>query len=218
MNTGDAFDFKRVSNVKILKTKLSILIAKFLLIPGCLSTPLVYAAETSSKSNDLEIPNSEDLEIGIEIGVLTLLGSDFRFFIRQTDSPWVIGYRFLDIEDDFINEGAVGLSDDDSDREFTKRTGPYVAYLFNEASSESYYISAAFYDVETRVKCSLGEDSDSTTSLYFGGGFQKKWSSGLGYNIGLLLSPTADLSVDANNCSSEGEGDFDLNASLFFTF
>ncbi|MDH3220324.1 MAG: hypothetical protein OEO19_12390 [Gammaproteobacteria bacterium] len=218
MNTGDAFDFKRVYSVKFFPTILSIVIAKFFLFLGCLSTSIGYAAETSSKLNDLEIQKTEGPEIGIEIGALTLLGSDFRLFYRQADSPWIIGYRFLDIEDDFINEWVVGFPDDDSDREFTERSGPYVAYLFNAAGNESYYLSGALYRVETKIVCSLGEDSDAATSVYFGGGFQKKWSSNLGYNIGLLLSPTADLSIDANNCSSESEGDFDLNASLFFTF
>lgn len=218
MNTVDIFDFRQANSDKLLKTTLSILIAKFMLFLGCLSTPLVYSAETSSKFNSLGIRNAEGPEIGIEIGALSIIGSDFRLFFRQAESPWIIGYRFLDIEDDFINEWAAGLPDDDSDREFMKRSGPYLTYLFNETSNESYYFAGALYRAETKVVCSLGEDSDSATNVYVGGGYRKKWSSNIGYNLGLLLSPGADLSIDANNCSSEGEGDFDLNASLFFTF
>jgi hypothetical protein len=218
MKSRSTIDFRQANNVKFLKTMLSILIVNFSILLGCLSTSLVYATETSSNFNNTEVENTEGSEFGIEIGALSILGSDFRLFFHQADSPWIIGYRFLDIEDDFINEWAAGLPGDNSDREFTKRSGPYVTYLFNEASDESYYLAGALYHAKTKVVCSLGEDSDSATSVYLGGGFRKKWNSNLGYNIGLLLSPGANLSVDANNCSSESEGDIDLNASLFFAF
>jgi len=218
MNTGNISGFRWANRVKFLNTSLSISIEIYLLFLGYFFTPLVYATEDSSKSNNLEIRNTQAIEIGIEIGALTLLGTDVRLFFRQADSPWLIGYRFLDIEDDFINEAVVGLPGDDSDKEFTKRSGPYVNYLFNETGNGSFYITGALYQVKTTVVCTLGEDSDSATSIYLGGGYRKKWNSNLGYNIGLLLSPTTNLSVDSNDCSSESEGDFDLNASLIFAF
>ena len=218
MDALNFFTIRRDSRVELPRKTILALPVKFLLLLGCLSMSLAYASETSPQVNNSELANAEGPEFGIEIGALTLLGTDLRFFFRQPASPWIVGFRFLDIEDDFINEWAVGVPGDDSDREFTKRSGLYLDYLFDETGNQSYYVSGALYRTETRVVCSLGEGSDSASSLYFGGGFRKKWNAHLGYNIGLLLSPFADLSVDANNCSSESEGDFDLNASLLFSF
>ena len=218
MDALNFFAYRWDSRVKLSRKTTWTLPAKFLLFLGCLSMSLAYASETSPQANNTESANAEGPEIGFEIGALTLLGTDLRFFFRQPDSPWIVGFRFPDIEDDFINAGAVGVPGDDSDREFTKRSGLYLDYLFDETGNGSYYVSGALYRTETRVVCSQGEGSDAASSLYFGGGFRKKWNAHLGYNIGLLLSPFADLSVDANNCSSESEGDFDLNASLLFSF
>jgi hypothetical protein len=218
MDALDFFTIRRDSRVKLPRKTILDLPVKFLLLLGCLSMSLAYASETSPQVNNSELANAEGPEFGIEIGALTLLGTDLRFFFRQPDSPWIVGFRFLDIEDDFMNEWAVGVPGDDSDREFTKRSGLYLDYLFDETGNESFYVSGAIYRTETTVVCSLGEGSDAASSLYFGGGFRKKWNAHIGYNIGLLLSPFVDLAVDANDCSSESEGDFDLNASLLFSF
>ena len=218
MNTLDAFACRLADSPNPANKRLTILIAVFLLFTVRFTTSLVHAAETPSTGNDPKLRNSEDPEIGIGIGVLTLLGADFRFFYRQEYSPWLIGYRFLDIEDDFINESASGLADDDSDKESTKRSGPYVTYLFNATGAESYYLSGALYKVTTTIECSSGKESDSATNVYLGGGFRKKWSPNVGYDIGLLLSPGANLSVESEDCSSDSDGDIDLNASLIFAF
>lgn len=218
MDTRITVDLRAPNRSNFIKERLSILIVNLLLFLGCLSTSFAYAAETPSNFDSIDIRKSKKSIMGIEIGALSILGTDFRMFYHQADSPWIIGYRYLDIEDDFMNEWAVGLPGDDSDREFTKRSGPYLNYLFKETSDESYYLAAALYNTKTRIVCSLGEDSDSATGLYFGGGLRKKWNANLGYDIGMLLSPGANLSVDANNCSSESDGDIDVNASIFFTF
>jgi len=218
MNTGNGFEFRRAGSADLAHKTLPALLPIMLLLTACLDTPRAYAAETPAGPDSLETRKSPAMEVGFEIGALTLLGTDVRVFFRQADSPWVIGYRLLDIEDDFVNEAAVGLPGDDSDKEYTKRSGLYVTYLFNANGSESYYLSGALYRAETTVVCSLGQGSDSATSPYFGGGYRKKWNANMGYDIGLMLSPGASLSVETPDCSSESGGDFDLNASLMFTF
>jgi len=183
-----------------------------------LSPSIVHAADSSPESDNLKPWATQDYEIGIEIGVLSFLGPDVRLFIRQAESPWLIGFRYLDIEDDFLNESAVGLPDDSSDKEFTERSGFFLSYLFDETGSASYYLSGAIYRIKTTVECPLGKDSDSATGAYFGGGYRKKWSPNLGYNIGLMISPGSDISVNSEDCSSESDGEIDLNASLIFAF
>jgi hypothetical protein len=157
-------------------------------------------------------------ETGIEVGALIFLGSDFRFFHRPVNSPWLFGFRILDIEDDFINEAVAGLTSDNTDREFTKRSGPYMNYLFDTVYDGAFYAGGALYRITQKIKCNSGSDSDSETGLYFGGGYRKRSPSGFGYDIGLQLSPFVKLETDTTDCSSSSKGDIDLNASLFFSF
>lgn len=65
-------------------------------------------------------------EIGIELGVFILLGSDFQLWYSPDNSSWIYGYRQLKTEDDFVNEAAFGFTGNDSDREITIKSGPFV--------------------------------------------------------------------------------------------
>ena len=155
-------------------------------------------------------------EVGLSLGVLMILGTDLRLDYRaRRDSPYVFGFRYLDIEDDFVNEGAVGLPGDGSDRSYTKRSGIYVDYLFDKYSrSGSYYATGALFKTTSKIECFGGSDSGSTTGLYFGGGYRGSINQRLGYSVGRLLSPFVNLDLDASGCSSEEEGGLDLNLSL----
>lgn len=185
------------------------------LLPGITSA---RAEEPVSDENNPEGADVDDTEVGLELGALIILGADFRVYYRKLDSPWLYGVRFLNIEDDFINESAAGLPGSDSDREYTRRTGFYASYLLDHNSDESFYFSGALYNTKLKIKCGGESNSDSTTTPYFGGGFQGRWENNIRYNIGLLLAPFANLETSTTLCSSESSGDLDLDASLILEF
>ena len=158
-------------------------------------------------------------ETGIEIGILIILGADVRFFYRQSDSPWVVGFRYLDIKDDFVNEYAADLPNDESDKMYTKRAGIYADYIFNSRTgSGSFYASSAMFQTTKKLECYSETDSDSATSLYFGGGYQGTFKGQFGYKAGILFSPFVNLEQDTGECSNDEGGDFDLDVGLTFTF
>ena len=183
------------------------------------------ADDSLSESINHEKQSEDSSETGIEIGVLVTLGSDFRVFHRKSDSPWLFGVRYLDIKDDFMNESAVGLPSDESDKYYTKTSGLYFNYLFNHRYLDdgSYYLSGAIYNTTRKLECdslsgSSESDSESATSVYFGGGYQGRWGNGLGYKIGLLVSPFVNFELNTSTCSEVDESDIDLNLSLIFAF
>ena len=157
-------------------------------------------------------------EKGIEIGALIVIGVDFRVFYRKLDSPWLFGFRYLDTEDDFVNESVVGLPGDESDRELKTTSGLFINYLFNHQEDRSFYVSGALYNTTNEIQCGSESASDSATSLYFGGGYRKFMGEHLGFKIGLLMSPFVDFEQTTSTCSSESNGDIDLDLSLVIRF
>jgi hypothetical protein len=182
----------------------------------CFSSAI--ADDSQSKLLNHEKQTTDNSETGIEIGAFLILGSDFRIFHRKAESPWLFGFRYLDIKDDFINESAAGFPNDGSDKEYTKKTGLYFNYLFNHLDDGSFYLSGALYNSVLKIECEPESDSESSTSIYFGGGYQGRWRNGFGYKIGMLMSPFVNFKLDTSTCSIESNGDFDLNASLTFVF
>lgn len=163
--------------------------------------------------------NSDVSENGLVLGALIVLGPDFRIYHREADSPILVGFRYLDIEDDFINEGAVGLPGDSSDKEYTTRTGIYADYLFGKQPySDTHYASVGIFRTSLEIECGSESDEDSAASLYFGGGYRGSFGDHLGYSIGLLFSPFVSLSTTTSTCSSETDGDFDLNVGITYKF
>lgn len=172
-----------------------------------------------SMVEDAVAQNPDAPENGIELGALIFLGPDFRIYHREANSPVLIGFRHLDIKDDFINEGAVDLPDDPSDKEYTTRTGVYADYLFgNQPYSDAYYVSAGIFHTTLEIECASESDDDSATSLYFGGGYRGSFGDHFGYTIGLLFSPFVSLSPTTPTCSSEIDGDIDLNVGITYKF
>ena len=177
-------------------------------------------ADNSLPESKTQVDQLEaNYETGVEIGVLMFLGTDFRLFYRESDSPWVFGFRYLDIKDDFVNEAAVGLPNDESDKQYTKRVGIYLEHLFYPgAEAQSAYLSGALYKTTIKIECYSESDNDSATSLYFGGGYRGSFGRKFGYKIGLMISPFVNLEQETTYCSQEGDGDIDLDVSLTFKF
>lgn len=157
---------------------------------------------------------ADDYEVGIELGALVIIGTDLRVSYREVGSPYQFGIRYLNIKDDFINESAVDLPNDESDKVYTRRTGFYMNYLF----SNSFYVAGAFYNTTTELECGPESDSESKAGIYFGGGLQGRWTEHFGYNVGVLVSPMAGTDLKTTYCSSESDADFDVHASVFYTF
>jgi len=177
------------------------------------------ADDASSESINQDTIDTDRAEMGIEIGALIFLGPDFRIYYHQSDSPWVFGIRYLDIEDDFVNESAVGLPGDESDREYTKRSGVYVDYLFSDQpDTGSFYATGALYKTTITIECNSVSDSDSATSLYIGGGYRGSFGKNFGYNLGLQFSPFVSMEQTTPYCSQTSDGDIDLNVDLIIKF
>ena len=172
-----------------------------------------------SESDANETQYKVDAEVSIDIGALVIIGADFRIFYRKLDSPWLFGVRYLDTDDDFVNEGAVGLPDDESDRELTTTTGIYVNYLFNHLEDNSFYLSGALNATKSEIQCFDEAASDSATSLYFGGGYRNFWNKNFGFKLGVLISPFVNFELETpTGCRSESNNDIDLDVSLVFRF
>lgn len=183
--------------------------------------------EPLSGTNDNAAQSASDLdearyevhsEMGIEIGALIILGADFRVSYRRFDSPWLFGLRYLDTEDDFVNEGAVGLPNDESDRELSNTAGFFLNYLFDPVDDDSFYVSAALYKTELELQCGGESARDSGSGVYFGGGYRKFWSGHFGFKLGVLVSPFVDLEAATPFCSSTSNSNIDLDVSLVFRF
>lgn len=179
----------------------------------------VRAEDVQSEAENQDKIDTDKSEIGIAVGVLVFLGPDFRIYYHQSESPWVFGVRYLDIDDDFVNESAVGLPGDESDRRYTKRSGVYVDYLFSDKpDTGSFYATGALYNTTVTIECNSVSDSDSATSLYIGGGYRGSFGKNFGYNIGLQFSPFVSMDLTTPYCSETTDGDIDLNVDLIIKF
>lgn len=183
-----------------------------------ISFTCAIADDYQSIINKQNKQSSGDFQAGIEVGVLTILGIDLRLFFREAESPWIYGLRYLDIEDDFVNEAAVDLPNDESDRSYTVRSGLFANYLFHPLEEKSFFLSGALYSTTLKIECNSQSDSSSFVSIYLGGGFQRQWKSGFGYRVGVLLSPFVTTKLETPECSSESNGDIDLDVSLTYIF
>lgn len=173
---------------------------------------LALSAETGPEERQsLEI--SRGGEFGIEVGALTLVGTDLHLFYRLTDSPWMVGFRYLDYEDDFM------LYDyDDTDRETQTVTGPFVRYLFEPGRARTWYLAGSIYRVTQKILCRGISDEDSASGLFFGGGLMGRRDRFASYNIGLMFAPGMSLNTDNGDCSSETDGGIDSVLSIMFVF
>jgi len=183
------------------------LLLRFSALAGASELPaLASNQETGPES-------SRSGEVGIEVGALTFVGTDLHLFYRLADSPWMIGVRYLDYEDDFIS-----IDFDNTDRETQTVTGPFVRYLFEPGRARSWYLAGSMYQVTQKIECGGISDEDRASGLFFGGGLMGRRDSLISYNVGLMLSPGMSLSTDNGQCSSETDGGIDGVLSLMIVF
>ena len=165
--------------------------------------------QEAARQDGLEI--SRPAEVVVEIGALTVVGTDLHLAMRLDDSPWMIGFRYLDYEDDFISIDA-----DNTDEESQTISGPFLRYLLTPGRAQTWYVGGALYRVTQKIECRGGSDEDTANGMFFGGGVMGRRDGWVSYNIGLMLSPTVSLETDTGDCSSETDGGIDGVLSIMF--
>ncbi len=153
-------------------------------------------------------------QLGLEIGALSFSGADIQIYYRKNESPWLVGYKYAKWTETFEFFGI------ETDTTKTTMAGPFVRYLLKPYQNKTWYLGASMLKHSVELTCLTvpGTDKDSDTSPYFGAGVMGKRDRSVYYNIGLLLSPTAELSTLAGGCAMEQEGGVDLNAHIGIVF
>lgn len=171
---------------------------------------LALSQETTPK-RQVDAESSRLGEVGIEIGALTFVGTDLHLFFRVEDSPWMVGFRYLDYEDDFIS-----IDFDNTDKETQTLSGPFVRYLLTPGRARTWYVGGAMYRATQKIECQGGSDEDKANGVFFGGGLMGRRDGRISYNIGLMFSPGMSLETDTGDCSSESDGGIDGVLSIMF--
>ena len=195
---------------------LPIALAAFATSAAALEAPVSASEQDDPLLRPVEIVGSKPDRIGIGLGALFAAGgTDLTLYYRPDGAELVYGFRYVELEDDFIFNG---LDLDSSDRETRTLAGPFVRYLFQPGRNESYYVGASMYRVKLEVECEQGRGSDTGAGLFFGVGMMGGLKQSVGYDIGIFLSPTLDLEVQTPDCESLSEGEFDGILGLFIQF
>jgi len=152
------------------------------------------------------------------MGALTLAedGVDLQLGYRPDQSHWVYGYRYVrwtdTSRDPFFGRALT--------KSTTTMSGPSASYLFRPESRGSWYVGASILKVSRTERALLtGEEGrDSTTALFFGGGFMGSFGKSGFYNLGLLLSPGTKLVTRTSVSSEEETGLLDAQAQIGLSF
>ena len=167
-----------------------------------------------------ENPVSPDQsEIGLELGIFTLLGADFQLYYRLSESPWLFGYKYAKWTED--NPCGICVPYETT----TTITGPFTRYLFSPKAEQTWYLGASLLNRSQEVTCQVynylvNSDKDTNTGLYVGGGKMGWRTKSIYYNIGLLttLGSSIKSSINTGCVSEEGSGEFDVNVAFGFVF
>ena len=191
----------------------AVLSLSFSAIAGAAELPALALNPETGQARPSEPEISRSGEAGLEVGALSFLGTDLHLFYRLADSPWMIGFRYLDYEDDFI-----AIDFDDTDRETQTIAGPFVRYLFEPGRARTWYLAGSIYRVTQKIECRGIIDEDKANGLFFGGGLMGRRDNLVSYNIGLMFSPGMSLNTDNGDCQSETNGGIDGVLSIMFVF
>jgi len=189
------------------------LLPGFSAITGASELPALASSQETGPKEQAGLEISRGGELGIEVGALTFVGTDLHLFYRLADSPWMIGFRYLDYDDDFIS-----IDFDNTDRENRTVAGPFVRYLFEPGRARTWYLAGSMYRVTQKIECAGTGDKDQAGGLFFGGGLMGRRDSVISYNIGMMFSPGMSLGTDNGQCSSETDGGIDAVLGLMIVF
>ncbi len=172
---------------------------------------LALSNPSSGQTQRSELEISAPGETGFEIGAMTFVGAEIHLFHRVRDTPWMLGFSYLETDDDFIN-----YDGDNEDRERRRLTGPFLRYLLQPGRRATFYAGGALYRVTEEIECFGVSDEDSARGLFFGAGYMGRRDGWLSYHVGLQFAPGLDLEADNGFCQSESEGQFHATASIMF--
>jgi hypothetical protein len=161
-------------------------------------------------------PSAKQFQAGVGIGVIAG-DADFQVNYRPLQTHYQFGYKYTrwtnDFQDPFTGTYLTNTRE--------SLTGPIFNYLFHPESKGSFYLGISLLRwsrTETALAISAPSDTQSTTNLYFGGGY----TSGLGnsgyYNLGIYISPTAQLNTQTAISSEQSNGNIDGQLQIGMAF
>jgi hypothetical protein len=157
-------------------------------------------------------------EFRAALGLFTLgkNGVDLQADMHPKLSHWQVGLKY------------VHWMDTDKDpftgRKLTETTqtkvGPFVNYLFRPISLGTWYLGGSVlrWSKEERSLITGEVGRASTTSPYVGGGFTGTMGRTFYYNLGLYLSPGAQLDTQTSVSSEQDSGSFDIQIQVGVRF
>ncbi len=154
------------------------------------------------------------------IGYVPLITStpDLHINYRPSQSHFQFGYKYQQWTEEYVDS----ITRLPMTRSMHTRSGPTLAYLAEIDTDASIYygIELLHWAVrETPLATGGGSATASSNDLYFGAGRTGHFGDGWYYNLGLFVSPTADLSSPSrrkSNGTSSGSFDMNLQLGLFF--
>ncbi len=157
--------------------------------------------------------NADEVTVAFGLFNLAENGADVRAGFRQEQSHWQYGYRYVRWTDTFYDPYTGAAHSKTTEI----LTGPIVNYLFKNESRHSAYVGVSLLKwsrTETPLLVAAPSDTQSTTDLYFGGGYMGKIGEMGHYNAGMYLSPTAKMNTQTAISSSDQSGSFDIQLQL----
>lgn len=154
-------------------------------------------------------------EFTVAVGVFNFAeaGADIQASYRVDQSHWQYGYRYVSWADTFHDP----YTGNAHSKTTETLTGPIVNYLFRNESRHSPYVGVSLLKwtrTETPLLVVAPSSTQSTTDLYFGGGYMGRFGSAGYYNAGMYLSPTAEMKTQTAISSSEQSGNFDIQLQV----
>ena len=161
-------------------------------------------------------PNAKQFLVGIGIFMLGG-GADFQVNYRLPQTHFQFGYKYTRWTDEFQDPftGTYLTSTTES------LSGPIFNYLFHPESQGSFYLGISLLTwsrTETALATSTPPDSQSTTNIYFGGGYTSALGSFGYYNLGIYASPTAQLNTQTAISSEQSKGNIDMQLQIGLAF
>lgn len=161
-------------------------------------------------------PTAKQFLVGIGIFMLGG-GADFQVYYQPPQTHYQLGYKYTRWSDEFQDpySGTYLTSTTES------LSGPVFNYLFHPESKGSFYLGISLLTwsrTETALAISTPPDSQSTTNVYFGGGYTRAIGSFGYYNLGIYVSPTAQLNTQTAISSEQSKGNIDMQLQIGLAF
>jgi len=157
-----------------------------------------------------------ELRAGFGVFLVAPHGVDLSSSVWPVGQRWSYGLRYLRWLDTFTDP----FSGTDLTETTETRAGLTFDYLFEPDAPASWYLSAALYRA-TRSEHSLvtaETETDAVTSPYVGGGYTANLGDRFYYDIGLLVSPGAELKTSTSVSSEESSASFEAQLILGMRF